>query len=564
MPEHAKSDDVVSAAITPQAQTVERGTDWETGTLQPSGLLNHVATEGRFSLQSILSPQGSNVSDVLNENICSTFSPEDPVQLGHINLSIAESLFDNFIKVLNPYISQLDPVLHTFNYVRRRSSFLFTAILAAAAKSFNTALYQSLHDYAESLLANTFRLGRKSIEIAQAVLILTYWKEPEDTRAWIFLGYTIRMGMDLGWHRLAPYPSCDQLTLSEAQKRETRNVQRTWYILFVYDRSISLQTGKPWMIERSTFIEAIESWCRDPLATDNDRLLGAFVTLRLLSSEVFKLLGPKSSRVLSGPLHSIESLLAIIKIRIEEWEQRWIHCLLKSDMIYSETCHPFLIRFYGTHLRLQLFSLPLQEILASSDPDISTNLEVLWVSYSSALEMLQLINRSTSFLYFAQDSIHVMTAYSAAFLIKLLLSTPESIACQIEHHVTAAINTAARIFSQQASPPGSSCTLQAKFLEKIMSDFEARRQEQRLQPSQSRPLGDDPHTRINVTLLDESGTSRPTDALGNGVTSIDDTLQAERNGSQSVRQEFSFAEDDIWADMFASAGFNIQEGVFFA
>jgi uncharacterized membrane protein len=84
-----------------------------------------------------------------------------------------------------------------------------------------------------------------------------------------------------------------------------------------------------------------------------------------------------------------------------------------------ETCHPFLIRFYGTHLRLQLFSLPLQEILASADPDISTNLEVLWVSYSSALEMLQLINRSASFLYFAQDSVHVMTAYSAAFLIKV-------------------------------------------------------------------------------------------------------------------------------------------------
>lgn len=138
--------------------------------------------------------------------------------------------------MLNPFISQLDPVLHTFDYVRRRSSFLFTAILAAAAKSFNTALYQSLHNYAESLLADNFRLGRKSIEIAQAVLILTYWKEPEDTRAWIFLGYTIRMGMDLGWHRLAPYHSCDQLTLSEAQKRETRNVQRTWYILFVYDR----------------------------------------------------------------------------------------------------------------------------------------------------------------------------------------------------------------------------------------------------------------------------------------------------------------------------------------
>lgn len=94
-PEQAESDDVISA-VTPQAQTVEKGTDWETGTLQPSGLLNHVATEGRFSLQSILSPQGSSASDALNENVTSSFSPEDPVQLGHINLSIAESLFDKY------------------------------------------------------------------------------------------------------------------------------------------------------------------------------------------------------------------------------------------------------------------------------------------------------------------------------------------------------------------------------------------------------------------------------------------------------------------------------------
>ncbi|KAK6196632.1 hypothetical protein LQW54_011326 [Pestalotiopsis sp. IQ-011] len=461
-PEQAESDDAISAA-TPQAQTVERGTDWETGTLQPSGLLNHVATEGRFSLQSILSPQGSSVSDALNENATASFSPEDPVQLGHINLSIAESLFDNFFKVLNPYISQLDPVLHTFDYVRKRSSFLFTAILAAAAKSFNTALYPGLHGYAESLLADNFRLGRKSIEIAQAVLILTYWKEPEDTRAWIFLGYTIRMGMDLGWHRLAPYAACEQLPLTETQKRETRNVQRTWYILFVYDRSISLQTGKPWMIERSTFIESIESWCRDSLATDNDRLLGAFVTLRLLSSEVFKLLGPKSSKVVSGPLHSIESLLAIIKIRIEEWEQRWIHCVSSG---------------------------------------------------------------------------------------------------QIEPQVSTAIATAARVFSQQASPPGSSCTLQAKFLERIMSDFETMRQEQRLQKIQARTMEENTHASNTVPLLDENGASRPAETVCQDVTCIDDI--DDRNGLHPVRQEFSFAEDEMWADMFANAGFNYQEGVFFA
>lgn len=87
---------------------------------------------------------------------------------------------------------------------------------------------------------------------------------------------------------------------------------------------MSLQTGKPWMIERSEFIESIEPWCKDARATPGDRLLGALVTLRLLSSEVFRLLGPRSSRVRARQLHSLESLLAIIKSRVEEWESTWL------------------------------------------------------------------------------------------------------------------------------------------------------------------------------------------------------------------------------------------------
>jgi len=78
------------------------------------------------------------------------------------------------------------------------------------------------------------------------------------------------------------------------------------------------------MIERNSFIESIESWCKHPAAISNDRLLGALVTLRLLSSEVYRLLGPQSNTVRAGELHTLESLLAIINSRIEEWESKWL------------------------------------------------------------------------------------------------------------------------------------------------------------------------------------------------------------------------------------------------
>ncbi|KAK1538728.1 fungal specific transcription factor domain-containing protein [Colletotrichum costaricense] len=236
------------------AQAIQRSPDWSNGSLQPAGLFSRAATRGSFSLGSILNASESTTSEAQQEE--SRIPADDPIQLGLLNSSIASSLFENFMESLNPYISQLDPYLHTFSRTRQESSFLLTAILSAASKAFNPALYKRLRDHAEGILASTFRKGTKSVETAQAVMILTYWKESEDTRAWMLLGYVIRMGMELGWHRLAPYSPQSNAAM-DLERRQARNIERTWLILFVYDRSL-------------------------------------------------------------------ESLLAIIKSRIEEWESRWL------------------------------------------------------------------------------------------------------------------------------------------------------------------------------------------------------------------------------------------------
>ncbi|TID00076.1 Protein priB [Colletotrichum higginsianum] len=415
--------------------------------------------------------------------------------------------------------------------------------LAAAAKAFNPALHKKLREHAEDIHASDFRKGTKSVETAQAVMILTYWKESQDTRAWMLLGYVIRMGMELRWHRLAPYSHHHPPSTSDLERRQARNIERTWFVLFVYDRSMSLQTGKPWMIERSEFVESIEAWCRDTMATPGDRFLGALVTLRLLSSEVFRLLGPRSSRVRARQLHNLESLLAIIKGRIEEWESRWL------NMAGKDSCHPFLIQFYGTHLRLQLFSLPLQDILAQADQNISYHMEALWVSYSSALEMLHLICRYSSWLYFAQDSIHVMTAYSAAFLIKLLMSTPHPISSQIRPAIHGAISGAARAFSQQAAPSGSSCALQSRFLDKILAKIAK-------DSSEELVARDTTATESHS----QPGAGRHTCGAESSITATSARVFSQMEAGLTL----DFGDDEEWAGIMAEAGFNAQDGVFFA
>lgn len=195
---------------------------------------------------------------------------------------------------------------------------------------------------------------------------------------------------------------------------------------------MSLQTGKPWMIERSPFIESIQDWWKHPQAIDNDRLLCSFVALRLLAAEVFDLPNPGSQYPAPRPL-------AVLQNRIEWWQAKWL------EVTDPGSCHNFLIRFYGAHQSLQLFSIPLQETLKKSKFDETCDLNPLWISYHSAMTMLRLMPEFSSFLSLCQDSIHVMTAYSAVLLIKVNGSNLETSACFCYHlshksHITSSFS----------------------------------------------------------------------------------------------------------------------------
>lgn len=172
------------------------------------------------------------------------------------------------------------------------------------------------------------------------------------------------------------------------------------------------------MIERSQFIESVQDWWKHPQAIENDRLLCSFVTLRLLAAEVFDLSNHGS--------HPAPRQLAILQNRIERWQAKWL------EVTDSGSCHNFMIRFYGAHQSLQIFSFPLHEILKKSKFDETCDLKPLWISYQSAMNMLRLMSEFSSFLGLCQDSIHVMTAYSAVLLIKV--SCPKLEAYQFSCH----------------------------------------------------------------------------------------------------------------------------------
>jgi hypothetical protein len=100
----------------------------------------------------------------------------------------------SFHSNLNAFIILLDPVLHNVDYVRRTSTVLFTSILAVSAKFLRRDLYQPLLQSAKQLVGRGIIDGKVSVGLIQSILLQVYYKEPEDTSAWLRVGLAIRIG----------------------------------------------------------------------------------------------------------------------------------------------------------------------------------------------------------------------------------------------------------------------------------------------------------------------------------------------------------------------------------
>lgn len=115
-------------------------------------------------------------------------------------------------------------MLHTPSFCRDRSTLLFTAVLTVTAKIVRPKAYSHCLMLSNKLVGQAVEYGLCSIEIVQAIILLTHWKKADDTTAWRRAGYAIRMAQELKLNvkRARPLPK------NERQAREVLNTERTW------------------------------------------------------------------------------------------------------------------------------------------------------------------------------------------------------------------------------------------------------------------------------------------------------------------------------------------------
>lgn len=138
---------------------------------------------------------------------------KDPVAAGILDESNAKVLFDLVFLRLNPFVNLFDPALHTPDYVRSKSPFLFTVLLTAGCKFFKPESFKPCQKLAHEFSIRAFADNAKSVEIVQAFACLTYWREPEDTvrastRIDDSLAHAIAANMDVYWSGASSPRSC--------------------------------------------------------------------------------------------------------------------------------------------------------------------------------------------------------------------------------------------------------------------------------------------------------------------------------------------------------------------
>ncbi|KAG6833203.1 hypothetical protein H0H87_010266 [Tephrocybe sp. NHM501043] len=301
-----------------------------------------------------------------------------------------------------------------------------------------------------------------------------------------------RMAVELRLNRYVPSPPAGETPL---QLLERRNRERTYLVLFVHDRSLAIQTGRHWMLsEEDDIIRHSNTWHERGGSTPRpeDVIVSAFVALRRIAVGISYGMMPSAETTdifkgtVNGAHHDVnyEAHLRACNQKLTEWADKWQH---EMDRANGDKFHTSFLSFFRLYDRVFLNSFGIR-IAVSPSSRQSPSLQAITLCCTSALDALKIISRDfarMSMLRYGQDSIMVMSAYCAVFLLTLLRSSAihsqlnESTAKEIHDLISATADSYQDASS--VSLESTSAAAHARFLRILVTSnvFKARRSDQK-------------------------------------------------------------------------------------
>lgn len=309
--------------------------------------------------------------------------PDDPITEGILTEPAARALFDHYMRCCNIISGVFDPQLHTHDFVRKRSSFLYTVIMyvasrysrrptahhlivreerhqpvdpaewdityadpdndrsSEAADEYARQVRCRIHQQARKHVAKAFVDGDRSVLCCQAFFVMASWKPLDDGLSVIQVGFAFRLAMDIQLH--AEMPNCvkptdsnlDQAGLQryEAVQRRFRNRQRTFLMLFVQDKSqqISNKITTHSISADNVLIRRCQTWWKQEGAIPTDGFVCASADIRRIQAkyvDLYDRIEALTSATSDGPSVMMPAFLA----DLDEWNARWHEALgLRED-----------------------------------------------------------------------------------------------------------------------------------------------------------------------------------------------------------------------------------------
>ncbi|KAJ8689224.1 hypothetical protein PTI98_013267 [Pleurotus ostreatus] len=362
----------------------------------------------------------------LRATLIQQYSPPEILVHGLVTPDDVEKLFEIFYTHVNPFVSLLDPVLHTPALTFARCPFLFTVICAVSSRYYpeKSEVYPIAMHFAKHSAANALTDGWKSVELCQAYILMSIFAVParrwEEDRSWLYTGLAIRIATDLNLHHVTKPKAMD-----EKQEREIMNKTRVWMICFNLDRSTATQFGKPFTIKEDHIMRNSKEWYKSSRYNHpyDVHLCAHTALLRIVArfhEDIFS--DPDSPTGLNKDVDFRTVTITHdnhLSEYHQEWEKRFQESSDPTDLGCSFRC--LLLPFLVEYSRLVMYSFGFQQAFERGiEPgDQLFFKKCLDAAKGVIKHMIQNLAPS-GYMRYAPDGHFVFASFASAFLLKLL------------------------------------------------------------------------------------------------------------------------------------------------
>ncbi|KIY68921.1 hypothetical protein CYLTODRAFT_373583 [Cylindrobasidium torrendii FP15055 ss-10] len=341
-------------------------------------------------------------------------SPPEILVHGLVTPTDVDELFKVFYERVNPFISLLDPAIHTPQTTFTRCPFLFTVICAISSRYHppKASIYPIAMHFAKHSAANALIDGWKSVELCQAYILMSIYAVParrwEEDRSWLYTGLAIRIATDLSLH---------QPTRGATNDREQLNRQRVWQICFNLDRSTATQFGRPTTVREDANIRNSVDWYkRSKNNIEYDVHMCAYtVLLRIVARFHEDILQANGRRI------DFRALTLPYDKELDDFYHDWDARFKEVDGDEGAQVRRKLMPFLLGYSRLVIWSFGFQQAYSRGIRDGD---ELFFKKcLDSAKSVIRIMTDDlipTGFMRYSPDGHFVFCAFASAFLLKLL------------------------------------------------------------------------------------------------------------------------------------------------